>query len=66
MMTVRMRLNLTRTRLVLLAGRSLKMAALIVVERSPHTSSDCDYWSWRGAGTQMRGVLGVQAVVGPG
>ena len=28
------RLNLTRTRLVLLAGRSLKMAALIVVEES--------------------------------
>ena len=29
-------------RLVLLAGRSLKMAALIVVERNPETS-DCDY-----------------------
>ena len=43
MMTLRMRLNLTRTRLVLLAGRSLKMAALIVVERNPRTSSDCDY-----------------------
>ena len=36
---------LTRTRLVLLAGRSLKMADLIVVERSPRISSDCDY-SW--------------------
>ena len=24
-------------------GRSLKMAALTVVERSPRTSSDCDY-----------------------
>ena len=29
--------------LVLLAGRSLKMAAPIVVERSPRPSSDCDY-----------------------
>ena len=43
MMTARMTLNLTRTWLVLLASRSLKMAALIVVERSPQTSPDCDY-----------------------
>ena len=35
--------ELTGTWLVLLASRSLKMAAPIVVERSPHTSSDCDY-----------------------
>ena len=26
-----------------LAGRSLKMADLILVERSPRTSTDCDY-----------------------
>ena len=35
--------ELTRTWLVLLASLSLKMAALIVVERSPQTSSGCDY-----------------------
>ena len=38
----RMRMNLMRTWPVLLASRSLKMTALIVVERSPQTSSDCD------------------------